>query len=372
MTATLRENRRNCLWALFLLLFSIFACRDSNAVSELSHSEFSVVPIRLSALAEDPAFGIPWTVHVLNDSMLLIVDMREPYYHVLSRDDGEVRKSFGRAGRGPGEYVSYPQVITLGVGAQRWIAWTRELSRLTLVDISSPDSRRDSTISVRYDGSTNNPLGVLGDTVVILTSASDSAGMISVDFRTGAILSSGVPMRFMDPDSLTPPVRRSLPSNIVACMRPAGDRIFRASRIAGRAEITNVTMNWVDTLVVPYSYDPIYEYDHDHGGGWAVHWNPKQRRAYQSCTATSDFIFALFSGRLLGAYESQYEQLFASYIHVFDWSGQLVAVLRLNQSVWSLSIDPSTNILYATQWDPAPRVVMADISETIAEHFTKH
>lgn len=354
--------RRACVRVVMVAVCGLMLACQPRVESEYDHRALSFKDVTLNVVSEDSAFAIPWQLRVLDDSTLLTVDMQQPYFHLVDRRSGRVHRSFGRAGRGPGEYVSQPQVAIRRDHPRSWLAWTRELSRLTFVEIGTSRGRADSTLTVGFSGAINNPMGLVDDSTVLLSAATDTSGVVMVDTRTGALRIAGSPMRFMHPDSMTPSGRRQLSSTIIACLRPRGDSYFRASQMAGRAEIVAIHGGDVDTVAVPYPYEPYYEYDLDDGGGYVAQWNRHQRRAYQDCAATDQLILALFSGRLRGAYENQWDRILARFIHVFDWSGQLLTVLRLPEPAWSIAYDEQRQVLYLTRWDPVPGILRADLA----------
>ncbi|HRN53182.1 MAG TPA: BF3164 family lipoprotein [Gemmatimonadaceae bacterium] len=345
------------------LAISTLACRPDTPVAEFDHAGFDVADVPLQTLAAGEAFGIPWQVRVLNDSTLVVADFQSPHLHVVERATGRVLASFGRAGRGPGEYISQPEVAVTSSRQYPVVAWSQDLARITLVSLDRSSSRPDSTISVLISGSTRNPIA-LADTALLLSRATDTTAIAAVNLRLGTWTLSGKPMAYIPSDSLTPFARTALPGELTMCANDERTLLFRASRIAGRAEITDITATRVDTLEVPYAFEPFYEWDPEYGG-YVAQWTRAQRKGYVDCATDGEYIFALFSGRRNGSFSNAYERLLAHYVHVFRWDGTLVKVLRLSQPAFSIAFDAKSNTLYAAIWDPDPAIVVAELNALI-------
>lgn len=345
------------------LAIATLACRPEAPVAEFDHAAFDVADVPLQALAAGETFGIPWRVRVLNDSTLVVADFQSPHLHVVERATGRVLASFGRAGRGPGEYISQPEVAVTSGREYPVVAWSQDLARITLVSLDRASSRPDSTIAVLISGSTRNPIA-LADTALLLSRATDTTAIAMVDLRSGTWTLAGKPMAYIPFDNLTPLARTALPGELTMCANEERTLLFRASRIAGRAEITDITATRVDTLDVPYAFEPLYEWDPEYGG-YVAQWTRAQRKGYVDCAADGEYVFALFSGRRNGSFSNAYERLLARYVHVFRWDGRLVTVLRLSAPAFSIAFDATSKALYAATWDPDPAIVVADLSAQI-------
>ena len=78
---------------------------------------------------------------------------------------------------------------------------------------------------------------------------------------------------------------------------------------------------------------------------------------YQDLAVTETSIYALFSGRTLQEYGSA-RVVFGTFVHVFDWAGNFVKALELDEEILGLTVDPQTGVLYGLRHDPEPAVVV--------------
>ena len=81
---------------------------------------------------------------------------------------------------------------------------------------------------------------------------------------------------------------------------------------------------------------------------------PGLRFGYMSGVATDRFLLALFSGHTRGGGTPAPQS--GEYLHVFDWDGDLHAVLRLDASVASIVLSADGETLYAAVSDSIPSI----------------
>ena len=68
-------------------------------------------------------------------------------------------------------------------------------------------------------------------------------------------------------------------------------------------------------------------------------------------------IYALCYGRTREEYGSL-RVVFGTVVHVFDWAGNFVKALELDEEILGLTVDPQTGLLYGLRHDPEPAVVV--------------
>jgi hypothetical protein len=98
---------------------------------------------------------------------------------------------------------------------------------------------------------------------------------------------------------------------------------------------------------VPFPWGPIFEAD-SNGELRFV----DRRHAYRGCTATKDFLFALYSGRPDSLENRDWAQS-AEFVHVFDWEGGLRAVFQLDRDIGVIAVNSSGDTLFASSYSDA-------------------
>lgn len=351
----LRGIDLRCLVALAVGALAVGCRGESGEVAEFDHRELNPVELKLSLFLEDTALGTPWRVHVLNDTVMLVTDNQQPFLHTVHLRERRILTSFGRSGRGPGEFVSVPQIAAFRTPTDSFVTWARDLSRFTLASSRRRPGRPDSTVSIQRHGATTNPI-VVGDSALVLQSTTDSTGMVFIGLRDGDARYFSSPMKFERSDSLTPLAASTLPGDIVACGSLDGRSVVRASRVAGRVELIDVRSGEVKPVTVPFSFEPYYQWDPEYSG-YVVQQVSKQRRAYVDCAVTQTGFVLLFSGRLRGAFQDHYERLLGRFIHAFDWEGNLKYIARTDVPVWALASSLDGESVYAIRWEPGPAIM---------------
>ena len=102
----------------------------------------------------------------------------------------------------------------------------------------------------------------------------------------------------------------------------------------------------------PYGFEPLYEAKKS-ARTVAMASGDETRFGYLDLATTDSRIYALFSGRTRAEGRANY----GNTVHVFDWDGRLVDVLRLDEFVIALAVDPAGEALYGIRHDPFPAVL---------------
>jgi hypothetical protein len=80
------------------------------------------------------------------------------------------------------------------------------------------------------------------------------------------------------------------------------------------------------------------------------------RFGYLGCAATATHLIALYSGVLASLSETQEDR---RYLHVFDWTGHLLSVWRLDHAPHAIAVDRTGATLYSIgegRGDESPHV----------------
>jgi hypothetical protein len=317
-------------------------------------------------VSSDTMFTIVTLVRVVNDSQLVAVNFRQPYLRLIDRRTGKLVAMLGRAGGGPGEFTTDPQIGPRPDGRTLWV-FDMQKSTLTLTHLDPALTNTDSVIHFASIGSNPSPIAV-DDTTVLFVGTRDSTAIATLNFRTAERRFAGRRMRFgHDSLAMTPLWRNALNSDVNGCRRPDGQRLVRFHKNVGQVEFLSPEGELVTPAKVPYKFEQILEIDGMKDGRplWAR--AGRQRQAYNACVATDRYVFALFSGRhdrdfkAPSRYFPRPSRIY-EFVHVFDWEGNLVRVIKLEGGTWwSMDIDPKTMELFGIVDDPEPAIVRFDL-----------
>jgi hypothetical protein len=97
--------------------------------------------------------------------------------------------------------------------------------------------------------------------------------------------------------------------------------------------------------------------------GGEVYMAPEEdmRFGYVRIATTDDRIYALFSGRSNRG--SPRDAPYGRFVHVYDWDGEFLAALELDNAALEIAVDPLGEELYATIEEPEPGVRVYSLRE---------
>jgi hypothetical protein len=272
---------------------------------------------------------------------------------ILDRADGRVLRSWGRKGRGPGEFLSIWSVQPSRDPGQVWV-FDPSQGRLTLVDVDALVSGKDHPVvrmlSLRSD---LLPLDVrwISDTLLISTGLFRS-GRVAVFDSTGAVRHFAGPL---------PPTRAGIPVNVAQhaysgtlALRPSHGSFAIATRNADRIELYGSDGSLQHLARGPIGFEPQYELQY-RGNQPSMATGDDLRFGYVDASAAGDRIFALYSGHTRA--ERPGRANFGDEVHVFDWDGNMRARYRLDHPALTIAVDAGSRTLYAVRHDPEPAIV---------------
>lgn len=298
--------------------------------------------------------GGPTGIDIVAGRLLLLDTYADRGLHVVSLDDGSRIASVGALGDGPGEFRQ-PVAITVDPDGNPWIS-DLGLQRMTRVDLDRlGDGTAWAADIVNFE---NVPYVV--DVVWTADNTLLAGGMFS-DARFGIVGRDG---RLAGLRSSFPVLDRDLPPAVVQqifqpeiATKPDMSAIVVAARWDHRIDVLDADGGTTREFRGPIAVDPVPDLLDKRG--MIVGNFDRSRAAYLSVATTDDHIFALFSART--ATEWKDRQLFGRDVHVFDWEGRLVSVLRLDRDALVLTVDPERGRLLTVEFDPVPAILSYDL-----------
>jgi hypothetical protein len=275
----------------------------------------------------------------VGDQTLWVTDLSsDPGLHAIEIDTGRLLHSFGPEGEGPGEFSGPPfglKVLARDPAAV-W-AWDPGLSRLTRFEPHPIPEFELVSIALEAPIAVTRLAWVAPDRIIGV-SPSD-------EFRFSFFSGDGQHQQVVPGDLLGSedlPVRerlRATDSGIFVCTWPEKGFAITNKNL-GRIEFFSDEAALVRLAEVPFPSEPIFE-PSDRG---EIRFR-SPREHYIGCTATQDFLFALFSGRLDGEYEGE-ARFSAEFVHVFGWDGRLRVVFRLDRDIHQIATNPEGTVLF--------------------------
>jgi hypothetical protein len=303
----------------------------------LSHRSLHPVALHGEMLIASPVIGNPRHLVVQGSGLWIADHSGDPYLHLVDLRTGQLVLSRGQHGEGPGDFGESPQ-FSLRPGDEVGIwAYDARLRRLTregsdptsgYVIVPTPERQVESVWSYGWLG--RNRLVGVGDLDTNRLMFADTTGRLLAMVRSD----------LLGPDSVSLEARRAVSSGFSACAVPAAHRLAVLFQLGGRIDIHDTLGRLLVRAKVPFPSD----------GEWAMTrrgrvWAQANWFYYLDCAGSANYLYALFGGhRTDGPGGGQTRA--ARYVHVFDWDGNLVAVLGLDHEMSTIATAGDT-MLYA-------------------------
>ena len=332
------------------------ACDGRHHGARAATPQAAPATVRLTGrvLLEDELLGQPQALAAVGEHLVVLDAHNSPAVHILRRDDGRRVFAFGRDGSGPGEF-RHPRSVDLDPARTNrvWI-YDSQLLRFTPVDLQRDTvAVAEGAITLHSNELPMQPVWAGGS--VLLSTGLFSAGRLArFDVAGDLIGTAGT----LPPDENAPAnvVQHAYTGTLVA--RPDRSRFALLNRHADRVEIFDAAGATLRIASGPVGFRPVYE-THSRGSVPFMATGEDLRFGYISGAATDGALFALYSGR--ARRELPGYAFYGTWVHVFDWSGRLRQVFKLDAYVIGLSADPAGKALYATRLYPSPAVLAYEL-----------
>jgi hypothetical protein len=320
---------------------------------------------RLSArvLDDSDTLAMPGDLAVVGEHLVLINDRADSLIRVYHAETGALRLSFGRQGRGPGEFESgWSLDPAPGSRTAFWI-YDLNLQRLTHVDLATDfgpsGTYRDRIVTLQGGGAPTSPFW-LSDSLFL------SPGYYNEPGRLAHFAATGRMLRVVgDPppgDADVPLAVRQHAYQSTARPNPARTLVAVGTRHADRLDIYRPDGTRVASAPRPAEFEPVYQVARA-GGRPTMATGDDLRFGYIDVATTDAYVYALYSG--LRRADAPGRANFGRMVRVFDWNAKLVRTFELDGPVRSIAADPADRRLYAARIDPAPAVVTYELGSAM-------
>ena len=335
------------------LLVSVLLAGCGPDLPELEYA-IEVVELTSSVFHTGDHLGGPTALEVADGRLFMIDSYADHSLHVVDLETGSLSASVGAIGDGPAEFRS-PFAIALDADGRPWVS-DIALQRITRID---PAGLEDATAWAAEVLALQN-VPYVWDFVWTADNTLFAGGSFGRD-RFGILTPDG---SLSGVRGTFPPLEREVPAHVLQAVympeiasRPDMRAIVSATRWDDRVEIWDADGRLLREVRAPISVTPVV--DLIERQGLVAPSFDRSRAAYLSVATTDDHIFALFSARTATEWEDR--QLFGRDVHVFDWDGRLVSVLRLDRDALVLTADPEHGRLLTVEFDPVPAVLAYDL-----------
>ncbi len=284
-----------------------------------------------------------------NDSVLLIrnaVNSSPHHFSLLDLGSRKITAGHLEAGRKPGQSMSF-----LSYGLFSHYLWVYDIVKDKII-ISSIDSTRQNNTNINHElamPAFYYAVQVANDKIVA-TGRYDSPYKIFILGLPG--LNTEKQFLPYSPDTLTPyPQTKKTAYESFLFLKPKGDKCVLACRYADQVEITDLATQRSKIIKGPEIYEPDVVIMKNNDGKELSTRGPDTRYAFVKGKVTDKFIYLLYSGN-----NHQTEHLYyGKYIYVYDWQGNPVKKLELENEILDMAVTRNDSLLYI--YEPATKSV---------------
>lgn len=335
----------------------------SRRLAEPSHAHLSLARVRGYVLLADLPLVLPTFVGVFGDSLLQVIDARTPFIHLVDRRTGSVLQSFGRHGRGPGEFQSVKALANGQHSSVHFWAFEVERRQFTRLTVRGRAIIADTAFSLVKGAEPISPV-LVDDSTLLALNTTDAGGIVRINLRTGDVAISGRQRSYeMNGKAVSPFAARQAHTNTRGCFDRGRNALVRIHRYESAIEVLDLSGEARDSVHVPFHFRTRFVPEPDHGQ--LPEWGGDQRTGYQGCATTDSFIIALFAGHRMGSTESPVDAYNASYLHVFAWDGTFVKAIQLDEPIVAMALHRQTQTMYGVRFRPEPVLVSFDLSAAL-------
>jgi len=327
-----------------IILFIFFIGCEKNPVNvdtyfnkqEKLHAE-KIIPIK------DLYIKFP-KIYNLTDSSLVISAIAMNFTSndhlicIIGKHTGKIIKELGKGGRGPDELTTLSNIDKLN----NKIVFYDPMSRKILLYENKTDSVSHQTLGAQKKYMYRN-LYMIDDNKFLSSGDFENSMYYYGDLSTGECsLHLSYPYLPDIPEDKQEnfQIARSLAFSGNMVKQPGGKRLAYYARSAGYLQIIEISTPSIEEVMHWYFAHPTGKLVNRGGYNIWVQDMEKSTDSFLSGTASKKFIYLLYSGKPRSHNKG-------SKVFVFDWNGNRIKILELDQEVKAISIDREDRNIYA-------------------------
>lgn len=319
----------------FIFLFLIMSCGNKKKESENGiHIKANVSYIL------DNMF-IPRDI-AYRDSFFIIGDRgNNMIYSVFKQEPTalELFDTFGEIGQGPGEFI-FPESMRLMSG--KIAVFDRSLIRLSEISFPPLDTMNISSIKNKSFAGLNNVLRVDDSLFVGLTYLNTARFMVLND---GILYPSG--LEYPDDGIMAPMRQKALVYQGNLLKHPSKDEFVYASLYGKIVEfykldrVENKMYSSVSKNLIFPQYTPVEDRSEIESN-----FTVNNVTGYIYACVSDEYVFLLYSGKTV----KDSRKNFSNQIEVYNWNGDLVKVLILDEDLSAFCVDSKNKMIYGVTY----------------------
>jgi len=350
----------------FIVAFLMVSCESQPFETEIdfTYKKSEISNIEGEVFFETDSLELPVELELVNEHLIIsnlqgthavhIVDLLEKNYSKIGVLTAGAHNPFGNFGSGPLEFESIWSIrkmdennfITFDFGR-------REVSRFNVINITGqkPEYLYEP---IKIRPTLLDPDFLTDSTIVSNGLFENKKRICEVSVKSGEILECYGELidENNQPAFMTQQLYQSR-----AKIHPDKSKMAVVNRYGDMLEIFDLRKKQREnTIKGPVGFGPIYKINESRT---SVQFTKDTRFGYINLDTTNDYIIALFSG----AKQSEDQNNYGDYVHVFDWNGNFIKAFRLSDKIIGLAYDEKSKSLFGTRHFPDVSIMKFDVSQ---------
>lgn len=344
---------------------------NNESITKRIQLDSSFVPHQLSPVVKisNEVFNLPNDLEVVGPYLVLLDQSVSPALHLIDKNEHKYIKSFGQKGEGPGEFLTPLSIQLRNFKEDEIWIYDGSLFRFSSFKlVQKQDNVLFKPENIIYlDSDIGPPLNVswLNKALIISTGMYSQGRVAYFDLNGSVLKTVGNLPSLSHKRSIIPFFNRTrkVPISVLQHAyqshiqkKPDQSLFVIAARHADRLEIYNQNGEKIHMIVGHKNFEPNIEVRNVDGHPVLAS-GEDFRFGYIDLATTNKYIFGLYSGRI----RAEGNANFGTYIHVFDWDGNLKKMFELDE--YLLSIKVAEDRLYGIQHFPDLNLNVYNLSE---------
>jgi len=300
--------------------------------------------------------GLPFGIAALEQRLVVIDGRAEKNIHVVDARTGELEVSIGDIGEGPAEFRA-PWALVRGGDRSIWVfdAELQRTTRLNLDELHTQTAWAEEMVTFQAPGGVMDGAWTDQNTLIVDGTFADAhlAILNRQGERVGTVGDIPVEQGY-------PALAQRQSHMTLLAASPDLSRVVTAKRWWGEIDILASDGALITSVEPPIPVSPVLV-----GRRGTLMPGRESPSAYVDLATSESFIYALFSGLDRAQFGDRSDS--GRDVHIFDWSGRLVAVFRLDQDAFRLDVDETAGRLYTIRLAPVPSIDRYDLPEEFYE-----
>lgn len=334
-------------YLIIVMLGFMIACSNSNR----KHSPFELFSEQknaseVSCYFDDELFGRIETLQC-NDSLLIVFDYHSGFsFTLFDLKSDKMLGRFGAIGQGPGEILLgcygylYEGNFTINYDLSGFLAWYP-------IDSLRKNIHFNPLVLNKYEIADAQFSRVipLNDTTFLGAGTYQSKFQFVLFDNKSNVMDAGVEIYNAD-DKKFNPFHKYLSNQGILNKHPLQSKFVYAVNYSSNMDFIEVSNNTIKLIKSLRLRNPVSEALQD-GNLSRVMPDRSNPIGYIDIASTNDYVYALYTDKLLTDKEGNSNSKSSDLVLVYDWEGNPVKIVKLNQEVYYITVNEKQAKLYA-------------------------